>query len=299
MDLLSITRTLWRRRVLVVPVVALTIAGLAYVAVLTKPLYQMTIDYVFVPPPNPPTPAQIAQDPSLGMVDSINVFSRFSDQSIVADSIISRMTSSSMQQELVDAGADKRFTVSPVSLYGSPEPMVEVAGTGSTAAEAQRTGALVGAALRRSLYSMQRSLGTNPDYMFTALQVGSSPPRLKVSGKLRSMAAVVGVGALLLFMVVSVADALEERRGETQGSRSPTIAVMGGGPGIVANGSTGGTPNGTGEAGRAVPGTNGNGFALDEESRATGSATSRRPAVFILPDPGTRRPQARVVGFED
>ncbi len=163
-------------------------------------------------------------------INSSNVFSRFDDQSIIADSIVSRMSSASTQQALVNQGADSRFTVEPISLYGSPEPMVEVTGTGATAAEALKTSSLVSAALERSLSSLQRAQGTNSTYMFTALQVASSPPVIKVSSKLRSIVAVLGVGVVLLFVLVSLGDAIDRKRAEVRDGSEPTAAGNGHAP---------------------------------------------------------------------
>jgi len=230
MDLLSIARILLKHKLLVVPVMVLTLLGVVYVGAFSKPLYEMTLDYAFVPPPGPPSAAQIALDPSLANVNATNVFSRFEDQSIIADSIVSRMSSSTTQQTLVDQGADKRFTVLPITLYNSPEPMVEVTGTGSTPAEALKTGNLVSTALERSLYTLQRAQGTDPTYMFNALQVASSPPQMKVSGKLRSIVAVLGVGAVLVFVAASVGDAIDKKRAEVRSNAEHSVAVNGKGP---------------------------------------------------------------------
>jgi hypothetical protein len=256
MDLLSIAKIILKHKLLVVPVMALTLIGVVYIAAFSKPLYETTADYVFVPPPAAPTAAQIAQDPNLANLNTANVFSRFNDQSIIADAIVSRMSSASTQQSLVNAGADARYTVAPISLYGSPEPMVEVLGTGSTAAEALKTSSVVSTALQRSLYSLQRAQGTVPTYMFTALQVASSPPVIKVSSMLRSIVAILGVGVVLLFVLVSVGDAIDKKRAGVLGA-GHTVAVSGSAPQVypvVVNGSSpreqavvnnnGGPPNG-------------------------------------------------------
>jgi capsular polysaccharide biosynthesis protein len=233
MDLLSIGRILWRHKLLVIPVIVLTLCGAAYVALFSKPLYETTRDYVFVPPPTAPTSAQIAQDPSLAQ-STDNVFTRFYDQSIIADSLISRLSSATIQQALVDQGADSRYTVSPITLYGSSQPMVELMGTGSTPAKASTTVELVSRSLVHNLYVLQSQQGTAPGYMFTALEVASSPPLLKVSSLLRSLVAVLGVGVVLLFVVVSVGDAIDKKRAEARLGRRPPVAVEGNAPsGVV------------------------------------------------------------------
>ena len=112
-------------------------------------------------------------------------------------------------------GADPRNTVTLTSVNGTTEPGVEVLGTGSTAAEALKTSGLVGAAVQHNLFALQSVEGTNPYYMFTAIQVATSgPPQVKLSSTLRSVLAVLGVGAVLLFLVVSLGDAVDKKRAE-------------------------------------------------------------------------------------
>ena len=152
----------------------------------SKPLYEMTDDYVLAPPPTAPTPAQIAENPSLAKISPNNVYARFYDQSIIADALVARMSSQLTQAALLKEGADPRNTVTITSVNGTTEPGVEVLGTGSTAAQALRTSDLVGAALTHNLYALQRAQGTNPYYMFTAIQVATSgAPQVKLSSTLR------------------------------------------------------------------------------------------------------------------
>ena len=224
MDLLSISRTIWRHKLLVLPVVALTLVTAFYFLALSKPLYEMTDDYVFAPPPPAPTAAQILQNPSLAGINPENVYARFYDQSIIADAVVAQMSSQPIQSLLVKEGADPRNTVTLTSVNGTTEPGVEVLGTGSTAAEALNTSNLVGAALKQNLYALQSAQGTNPYYMFTAIQVASSgPPQVKLSSKLRSVVAVLAIGAILLFVVVSLGDAIEKKRAER---RSEAMRAM-------------------------------------------------------------------------
>jgi Chain length determinant protein len=228
MDLLSISRTMWRHKLLVLPVVAVTLIAAFYFLALSKPLYEVTNDYVLAPPPAAPTAAQIIENPSLGKINPNNVYARFYDQSIIADALAARMNSQVSQTTLVKEGADPRNTVTLTSVNGTTEPGVEVLGTGSTSAEALKTSELVGAALRQNLYDLQSAQGTDPHYMFTAIQVASSgAPQVKLSSKLRSVLAVLGLGALLLFVVVSVGDAVDKRRAErrSQGMRAMVDAI--------------------------------------------------------------------------
>jgi hypothetical protein len=224
MDLLSISRVIWRHKLLVLPVIALTFVAAFYFLAFSKPLYEMTDDYVLAPPPTAPTAAQIAQDPSLAKINPDNVYARFYDQSIIGDALAARMSSQLTQSALVKEGADPRYTVTLTSVNGTTEPGVEVLGTGSTVAESLKTSDLVGVALKNNLYDLQSAQGTNPYYMFTAIQVANSgPPQVKLSSKLRSVLAVLGVGALLLFVVVSLGDAIDKKRAER---RSQAMRAM-------------------------------------------------------------------------
>ena len=225
MDLLSISRVIWRHKLLVFPVVVLTFAAAFYFLAFSKPLYETTSDYVLAPPPAAPTAAQIAADPALGKIDpNSNVYTRFYDQSIIADAVVARMESSVVQNALLKQGADPRNTVTITSVNGSTEPGVEVLGTGSTAAEALKTSDLVGVALQNNLTDLQTAQGASPDYMFTAVQVANSgPPQVKLSSKLRSVLAVLGIGIVLIFVVVSVGDAIDRKRQER---RSQAMRAM-------------------------------------------------------------------------
>ncbi len=224
MDLLSISRVIWKHKLLVLPVVILTLVTAFYFLAFAKPLYEMTDDYVLAPPPTAPTAAQIFANPSLAKINPDNVYARFYDQSVIADALVARMSSQLTQDALVKQGADPRNTVTLTAVNGTTEPAVEVLGTGSTAAQALKTGDLVGAALMNNLSALQSAQGADPHYMFTAIQVATSgPPRVKLSSKLRSVLAVLGIGALMLFVVVSLGDAIDKKRTER---RSQTMRAM-------------------------------------------------------------------------
>ena len=76
-----------------------------------------------------------------------------------------------------------------------------------------RSAKLVGKALTRELEGMQQAEGVDPQYRIRAQQV-ETPDRaqLKASGQLRMLVGVLVLGAVLLFVVVSVADALTTLR---------------------------------------------------------------------------------------
>lgn len=63
---------------------------------------------------------------------------------------------------------------------------------------------------------LQKQQGVNHLYMIQATDlVRPTQAQLSDSGKLRSLIAVLGLGIVLLFIVISVADAVDKRRAKT------------------------------------------------------------------------------------
>jgi Chain length determinant protein len=231
MDLLSIVRKVWRYRLVTLPIVLLVLCGAVYVVAVKKPVYEASSSYILINPPAPPTPEDIARDPSLARINSDNPYTRFSDQSVMIEVLASTMASESAQRELLKAGADPRYKVAPTSAFGYSSPIVKVSAQGPSQAVAVGSAKLVGKALTRELEGMQQAEGVDPQYRIKAQQV-DSPDRaqLKASGQLRMLVGVLVLGAVLLFVVVSLADALTTLRAERMGRTAPAGAGAGGGP---------------------------------------------------------------------
>jgi len=223
MDLLSIVRKIWRYKLVTLPVVFLTLCGAVYVLAVKEPVYEASSSFVLINPPAPPTPEDIARDPTLGRINSDNPYTRFSDQSVVVEVLTSSMSSPSVQRTLERTGADPRYKVAPTSEFGYSSPIVEIMAQGSTPQVAMRSAKLVSNALTRQLEDMQQREGVDPKYRIRAQQL--DPPDgagLKASGQLRMLVGVLGFGAVLLFVAVSVADALTTLRTERSGRTAPS-----------------------------------------------------------------------------
>jgi hypothetical protein len=230
MDLLSIARKVWRYKLVTLPVVLLTLCLAVYVVAVKDPVYEASSSFILINPPAPPTPEDIARDPSLGRINSDNPYTRFSDQSVMIEVLASTMSSVAAERELLKAGADPRYEVAPTSAFGYSSPIVKVTAQGSTPAVAVGSAKLVGKALTRELEGMQQAEGVDPHYRIKAQQV-KTPDRaqLKASGQLRMLVGVLVLGAILLFVAVSVADALSTLRAERRGRAAPAAAASGGG----------------------------------------------------------------------
>jgi capsular polysaccharide biosynthesis protein len=224
-NLLSIARKIWRYKLATLPVILLTLFGAAYVVAVKEPVYEASSSYVLINPPAPPTPEEIARDPTLGRVNSDNPYARFTDQSVVVEVLASAMASESAQHAVLKAGADSRYTVTPDSDsgIGYSSPILEIAAQGGSPQAAVRTAKLVGHEITRQLDRMQEVQDVDSQYRITAQPV--DPPdgaRLRPSGQLRVLVGVLALGVVLLFVVVSVADALNTLRMERRGRAAPS-----------------------------------------------------------------------------
>ena len=230
MDLLLILQKIWRHRVFTLPVIVLTLAGAAYVVAVKKPLYEATSSYILINPPPAPTAEDIARDPALGRVNADNPYTRFPDESVVVDVLARTVGSDSARQQLVKAGADQRYAVASAAHFGSSSPIVQITGSGSSPQAAIHTAGVVGRAVAAELARMQRAQHVDPRYWITAFQVEvPDDAKLRPSGQLRMLVGVLGLGAILLFVVISVMDALGairlERMRQAMPAPSPSEVV--------------------------------------------------------------------------
>jgi hypothetical protein len=215
MTLLLIARKVWRYKLATLPILLLVLLGSFYVVAIKEPVYEASSTYILVNPPAPPTEEEIARDPTLGRSGTDNPYTRYSDQSVVVQVLASRLDSDAAREALEKQGADPDYTVAPSVEFGFTAPIVQIAGTGSSPEAAVRTASMVGDSLSRELDRMQQARGVEPKYRIDIQPVvAPHDAKLKASGKLRSLVAVFALGAILLFIVVSVAEALSVIRRE-------------------------------------------------------------------------------------
>jgi hypothetical protein len=215
MDLLLICRKIWRYRLVTFPVIALTLLGALYVVAAKDPVYKASSSYVLINPPAPPTAEDIARDPALGRINPDNPYTRFSDESVIVSLLSNSLSNDAAREELSNAGADPRYTVAPDVQLGYSNLVVEITGVGSSPQTAVQTAELVGSALTRQLDRLQASQSVDPRYMVKAQQVvAPDSPKQQVSSTLRPLIAVLVIGAILLLVAVSGAEALDTLRAE-------------------------------------------------------------------------------------
>jgi capsular polysaccharide biosynthesis protein len=213
MSLLLIFTKLWRYKLVTFPIVGCILAGAFYVVAVTAPTYESSGTYILVNPPPLPTDAEIARNPVLGRIHDDNPYARFSDQSVLAQILASRLNSDNTRLSLAKRGADPSYTAAPSAEFGMSAPILQITGTGTSAASAVTTANIVGQALATELDKMQAVRGVDKGYRIKAeAVVAAHDARLKPSGKLRSLVAVFVLGTIVLFMAISILDAVSALR---------------------------------------------------------------------------------------
>lgn len=207
MDLLAITSAIWRHKLATLPVLLLTLIGVGYVYAIKPPVYQAQASVLLV---NPPT------------ATADNPYLNYGSLPVVADVVISVVTSQSGQQTLVAAGADPRYQVALSPAFGSP-PIINVTGVGSDPATAISSANLVSSAIAADLLQMQAAKGVAARNMIGSQQIVRPVQAAKSSsGKLRTLIAVLAAGALALLVAVSAAETVARRRRD-----KPPLAAVG------------------------------------------------------------------------
>jgi hypothetical protein len=234
MDLFAIAQTIWRHRLATFPVLLVTFAACVYVVAVQAPVYVASSSYILISPPPAPTPEEIDKNPALARVKSDNIYTRFGNAGVLVDVLTRTAGDDAARDALVKAGADPRYTVGPSMQFGFGSPIIDITGVGSTAPSAIRSAQLVGRAVTRQLDQMQARQGVDPRYRITSLQI-EAPDRaeLRASGQMRRLIGVLALGGLLLFVVVSILNAVAERRAAAApGPASPSggAPVGAGGP---------------------------------------------------------------------
>jgi hypothetical protein len=208
MEPLSVLRMLWQHRLLALPVVALTIAGVVYVLLLGPRLYQSSATYVLVNP-QVPTAEQLDRSARLARLNSNNPYLRSPDPSLIVQVMAAKLSAGATARKLQDAGLGPDYTVAQSA--GNSQMLV-VTGTGETAEKSIATTVWLTVELERELRTVQKVNGAADLYLFAALPVDVDATAVeKVSSRLRSVILVGVGGAVLLFSVVSLAAAWSPR----------------------------------------------------------------------------------------
>src|SRR3954471_6547357 len=127
MDLIAISRLIWRFKFFTLPVILLTIAAGGYVMSGKKPVYEATASLILTSPPAPPTAQQIAENPELKKVNAVNPYANLGGP-VVADVLSRKLSTDPARDALARQGADTRYTVMPSMQLGWSSPIVQITG---------------------------------------------------------------------------------------------------------------------------------------------------------------------------
>lgn len=212
MDLLTLVAALRRHKLIVLLVLLIAAAANGYVAFGVPPQYESHAQFVLIAPPTPPSEAAIERDPELAKINTNNPYLRLPNPAVVVEVLAQRVSADAVRRELIAQGADRDYVISSTNEFGSGL-VIDVVGTGTSAEAAVRTLELVTARMQVELRTMQKVHGADDRYLFQALPVSApAEPIRKVTGTFRSMVAVSAACVVLLFGLISVADAIGTRR---------------------------------------------------------------------------------------
>jgi capsular polysaccharide biosynthesis protein len=212
MDLLALFTTLRRHKLLVALAMLLSVGGDAYIAFGIPPQYESKAQYVLILPPSPPTDPQIQRDPSLAKINTNNPFLRLPSLSVVVDVVAQRVSGDTVRRALLAQGADQNYLIASTNAIGAGT-VIDITGTGTSAAQARRTLELVSARMKTELHDMQKVDGADDRYLVQAIPINPpTDPVLKITSTIRSIIGVTAAGMVLLFALISIAEAMGPRR---------------------------------------------------------------------------------------
>lgn len=200
MDLYSITRSLWRHKLVTLPLLLVTLVGCVGVAFVKAPTYTTSATYILSPPEG--SAAQAFRNP----------FLNYGGLTIVAQELTTIVSTGEAKAKLASQGATGSYTVAPSQLFGNSTPLIEIDVLASSPEGALQTANLVGKALVTKMNDMQAAQKVEPSARIrTLLVTAPSVPIVKLSGKLRDLIVVFVIGIMLIFVAVSIMNAVDER----------------------------------------------------------------------------------------
>jgi hypothetical protein len=122
------------------------------------------------------------------------------------------LNSSTSQQAMAQGGVGPKYKAALSTAYGTP-PIIDITGSGSTAAQAISNTNIVAKQIAANLTQFQAKHGVNPYYVIKAEELTAPVSATKIiSGKMRSAIVYLGLGIVLLLMLISIREGLRRRR---------------------------------------------------------------------------------------
>lgn len=215
MDPLAVLRTLWRHRIVSIPILLLTLAAGLYVFQFAPRSYETSATYAMINP-DIPTQQDLLNNPELGKLNDKNPYLRSSDPSLIVQVLLTRLNDSSMADKLKEQGLSPEYTVSR-GVGGINGFLVDITGIAETPEKSFATTRALGSTLEQYLYDGQKVNGADDAYLFSSIMV--APPDKateQFSSRLRSLIAVFLAGVVLMFGAVSIAHSISVTRTRRQ-----------------------------------------------------------------------------------
>lgn len=211
MDLMAIGRTLAKHKILTGLVAVLTLGGFGYVMFAVPPTYKSSASLLLVQPPAPPTREEIEEDPNLADISTDNPYLRAGGVYSVVE-LLTRRGNEPEVKELF-SGDGVSYDVAPSVAYSNVSPFIDVTSTAPTPTEAINTTQEVMDFLSSDLKAVQAAQGVDEAYMIATLPVDANiTAESQISGKLRALVAVAGLGVVALFALMTFASAWDAYR---------------------------------------------------------------------------------------
>jgi hypothetical protein len=212
MDLMSMIRLMLRHWRVTGPAVVATVLLVVTALMMAAPTYSASASVALFSPPDVP---EVEETPAVAPPVGQNPFSRYGDLSVVADIVARKMDSEAVRAELKAQGVAGYEVVANRIQRG---PLIEVTGTGPSAAAAISAAEEVVAAFDAVLLEMQQAEGADPNYVISSGPVESPETAVaQVGSTLRTVIAVVAVGGLGTLGVAVAAEAFTRRRTAAKG----------------------------------------------------------------------------------
>jgi hypothetical protein len=207
-DFWDITKLIFRRWYVALPLLLATIAGTAYTYVSVKPDYVLT-SYVQVIPPTVPADSQSNTGPR-------NPWALLGLGSLSQAAIYSTQD----QKFLNQLAADGHSTSISITM-GYPEPIVTIEVVAPTQIETETTTQLVIKKFMDSARALQAQYGARPQDMITMQRLDQGE-NLKTSGSKvkRALVVVAGIGILLTAALTILFDSIMRRRAKRRQAKS-------------------------------------------------------------------------------
>ncbi|MEW1823711.1 chain-length determining protein [Arthrobacter sp. NPDC080031] len=207
----EVIRTLWRHRLVSVPILLLTLASALYVFQFAPRSYETSATYAMINP-DIPTQLDIVKHPELEKLNSKNPYLRSSDPSLIVQVLLTRLNDSSVADKLKEQGLSSDYTVNR-GVGGTNGFLVDITGIADTPEKSFATTRTLGVMLEKDLYDAQKIDGADDSYLFSSILV--APPDKateQFSSRLRSLIAVLLAGVVLMFGAVSIARSVSVSR---------------------------------------------------------------------------------------